>query len=112
MRFYANENFAQPAVEALRSLGHNVLTTSDTGKSGHAIPDDEVLSFATKENRVVLTFNRRDFIRLHNENPGHAGIIVCSYDPNFEQLAKRIHDAILVKQTLTNDLLRINRAGS
>ena len=32
-RLYADENFAQPAVERLRELGHDVLTVQDAGKA-------------------------------------------------------------------------------
>ncbi len=74
-RFYANENFPLPAVEELRRLGHDVLTIADTGKAGQALPDEMVLAFACSENRVLLTFNRRHFARLHSMLPGHAGIV-------------------------------------
>ena len=47
-RFYANENFPKPVVEALRAEGHEVLTTEEAGKSDQEIPDDEVLAFATE----------------------------------------------------------------
>ena len=54
---YANENFPLPAVAALRRLGHNLLTTYESGKAGQAIPDEEVLAFASSESRIVLTLN-------------------------------------------------------
>ena len=38
LRLYANENFPQPVVEALRRLGHDVLTTHDAGRSGRRCP--------------------------------------------------------------------------
>ena len=82
-RLYANENFPLPAVLELRQLGHDVLTVVETGKAGQAVPDDEVLAFATAEGRAVLTVNRRHFIRLHGEQPDHAGIVVCTFDPDF-----------------------------
>jgi predicted nuclease of predicted toxin-antitoxin system len=63
-RLYSNENFPLPAVEALRAKGHDVLTTRDAGKANEGIPDDEVLEFASREGRAVLTHNRKDFIRL------------------------------------------------
>ena len=31
---YANENLPLPAVEALRQLSHNVLTTAESGNAG------------------------------------------------------------------------------
>jgi len=77
-RLYANENFPQPVVEVLRRLGHDVLTTHDAGRSGKAIPDSEVLRFAVKDGRAVVTINRRDFIRLHRQDSHHAGVVVCS----------------------------------
>jgi len=64
-RFYANENFPLPAVEELRRLGNDVLTIQETGRGGQALPDREVLDLARVENRILLTVNRRHFIRLH-----------------------------------------------
>lgn len=46
--FYANENFPRRVVELLRVLGHDVLTTQDSGKAGQSIPDEDVLAFATQ----------------------------------------------------------------
>lgn len=108
-RIYSNENFPQPAVAALRRLGHDVLTVMEAGAANQAIPDDEVLAFATTQNRVLLTLNRQDFIRLHRANPNHAGIIVCTFDVDFSQLAGRIHTAIEAEGGLAGKLVRVNR---
>jgi len=43
---YANENFPLSVVEELRRLGHDVLTTYESGRAGIAVPDDEVLAFS------------------------------------------------------------------
>jgi hypothetical protein len=110
-RLYANENFPLATVEALRRLGHEVLTTMDAGQAGQAVPDQAVLDFATRDERALLTFNRRDFIRLHNADPGHAGIIACTYDPDFNALAARIHDALRDGSSTRGRLIRINRSG-
>jgi predicted nuclease of predicted toxin-antitoxin system len=80
---YSNENFPLPVVEKPREAGHDVLTIQEAGKSDQALPDAEVLAFAKRENRAVLTLNRLHFIRLHREQPDHAGIIVCKFDPDF-----------------------------
>ena len=108
-KLYTNENFLQPAVEALRVLGHDVLTTLDSGNAGQAISDPEVLAFATANERVVVTFNRKHFIRLHQENDDHTGIIVCTVDVDFEGLAQRIHDALEASSDMNGKLIRINR---
>lgn len=109
-RFYSNENFPQGTVEALRQLGHDVLTSHEAGRSRQSIPDEDVLSYATEQNRVVLTLNRRDFISLHNTTSGnHAGIVVCTQDVNYQAQAKRIHEAITGIEPLSGQLLRVNR---
>ncbi len=106
---YANENFPLPVVEALRELGHNLLTTYESGKAGQAIPDEEVLAFAIGESRIVLTLNRRHFIRLHQTTPNHSDIIVCTYDPDFEALADRLHKALEAYADWGGRLIRVNR---
>jgi len=109
MKLYANENFPLPAVEALRESGYDVLTTLDAGKAGQAEPDDEVLDFARKNGRVLLTLNRRHFIKLHNQNPDHSGIIVCSFDPDFNAQAVRIDKAIRDNADMKGKLVRVTR---
>jgi predicted nuclease of predicted toxin-antitoxin system len=108
-RLYSNENFPLPVVEKLRALGHDILTIQDAGKADQALPDAEVLAFATRENRAVLTLNRLHFIRLHRQQPNHAGIIVCTFDLAFEAQAERIHKAIAGQSVLNGQLLRVNR---
>jgi Domain of unknown function (DUF5615) len=88
---YTNENFRRKIVIALRELGHGVLTFFEAGNANLGISDEDVLIFAHAEKRIVLTFNRKDFIRIHNKNPTHSGIIVCTEDSNNLALAQRIH---------------------
>lgn len=108
-RFYADEQFPRRIVEALQALGHDVFTVQAAGKRG--LPDEEVLAFAIQENRVVLTLNRRHFIRLHHQQPDHAGIIVCNDDSDREGIAMRVNAAIANIETLNEMLIRVNRPG-
>ena len=71
---YANENFPLPLVRPLRELGHNLSSTYESGKVGQAMSDEAILAFAISESWIVLTFNRRHFIRLHQVMPAHKGI--------------------------------------
>jgi len=109
LRFYADEDFPLPVVEALRQMGHDVITAYESGKANQSIADDEVLTFATAQTRALLTMNRRDFIRLHRERPDHGGILVCRFDPDCPALARRIHAAVDPLSSLSGQLLRINR---
>jgi hypothetical protein len=108
-RLYSNENFPLPTVEGLRALGHDVLTTHEAGKADQALPDAEVLAFATREGRAVLTLNRLHFTRLHQKRPDHAGIIVCKFDPDFASQGERIHKAIAGIESLAGRLIRVHR---
>lgn len=90
-------------------LGHDVLTTLDSDNAGQAIPDHEVLAFAKQRGCILVTFNRKHFIRLHNENSDHAGIIVCTVDSDFEALAERIHAVLEVTPDMSGQLIRVNR---
>jgi hypothetical protein len=108
-RLYSNENFPLPVVEALRGRGHDVVTSAEAGRANQRIPDEDVLQFAVQEGRAVLTLNRQDFISLHRRNSGHAGIIVCTFNPDFAALAEKIHTALETTGRLDGQLLRINR---
>ena len=110
--FYANENFPLRVVRALRACGHDVLTTAEAGEAGRAVTDEAVLAFATHHERVVLTLNRRDFIRLHQQNPAHAGIVVCTQDADVIRQGARIDRAITEVGTLAGHLIRVHRPAS
>ena len=109
-RFYSNENFPIQTVRALRRLGHDVLTSHDAGNANRSVPDEEVLQFATSARRVLLTQNRLHFLRLHQRKAvAHAGIVICTYDPDFNRLATRIHDQVAGREVLDGLLLRVYR---
>ncbi|MEG4200216.1 DUF5615 family PIN-like protein [Microcoleus sp. Pol12A5] len=106
-RLYADEQFPFPVGALLRNFGHDALTIQEAGNAGD--DDPEVLAFAVNNDRAVMTQNRRHFIRLHAQQPDHAGIIVCTDDKNLERLARRINDAIAGEESLRGKLIRVNR---
>jgi len=109
-RLYADENFPFPVVEELRQLGHDVLTLQEAGYGGQSIPDETVMEQAIRANRSLLTINRKHFIALHKKSSNHAGIVVCSFDPQFIDQAHRIHQALeTFGEKFSGQLLRINR---
>ncbi len=110
LKLYTNENFPMPTVKFLRNFGYDVLTSQDTGNANQSISDDKVLIFSTLQKRVLLTLNRRDFIKLHQATINHAGIIICTEDTNFEALAMRIHKEISQTTLFENQLIRIYKS--
>jgi hypothetical protein len=106
---YADENVPFPLVEALRALGHDVLTAFDDGRANQRIPDPDVLARAVDLGRAVLTNNRRDFHRLHAAQPIHGGIITFTDDPDPQALAARTDAKIAAAGRLENQLIRIVR---
>lgn len=111
-RFYADEQFPLATTRRLRELSHDVQTVQDAGKANQGISDEDVLAFAASVERAVLTLNRRDFIRLHQQNILHSGIVVMRDDRNRIQLANRIHLAIQREPSLTGKLIRVKKGDS
>ena len=110
-RLYADEQFPREVSELLRTMGHDVLTVQEAGNANLGIPDEEVLAFAVSNNRVVITLNRQDFIRLHRINTDHTGIIVCTNDTDRPRMAARINEVIAAEEPLAGKLIRVIRPG-
>ena len=111
-RLYADEQFPRQVSELLRTMGHDVLTVQEAGNANLGIPDEEVLAFAISNNRVVITLNRQDFIRLHRANTNHLGIIVCTNDTDRPRMATRVNEVIAAEATLAGKLIRVVRPAS
>jgi hypothetical protein len=109
MLFYADENFPLDVVIELRRLGNDVLTAFEDGRANQAIEDEKVLRRAIKLNRAVLTINRIDFKKLHESNPNHSGIVICTFDGDFVGQARRIHETCSEMREIKNELVRIYR---
>ena len=66
-------------IRALRSRNADVLTVADVGMLNKS--DEEQLDWARQNNRVIFSFNIRDFYRLHTviigQGLSHAGIIIA-----------------------------------
>lgn len=105
----ADENFSREVSRLLSELGHDVITLQDLGLSGIKFPDESVLEKAIELERCILTFNRKDFIRLHKKNPLHTGIIICTFSADHIRLTEKIHLTISEMESLKNQLIRIYR---
>ena len=109
MHLYADEDFSFPVVLILRLLGYDIVTAQEDGLT--AAPDPDILARAHALGRVVLTFNRRDFERLHRQGAVHSGILSATHDSDFPALAGRIH-TILSGLSPGRWCLRVNKPHS
>jgi hypothetical protein len=109
MELYADENFPLRVVQELRRLGHDVLTAFEDGRANQSITDKALLARATEINRALLSLNRLDFKRLHSQNLNHAGIIICTEDPDRIGQAERVAESIAQAAELTGQLIRVYR---
>lgn len=102
---FADEDFSHRVVRFLRAYGHDVLTIQMVGHDNIGLPDPDVLEYATFLERTVLTFNGKDFERLHWINDQHAGIIICSQLIRPKLLAQQIHRTIQAQASLLGQLI-------
>jgi predicted nuclease of predicted toxin-antitoxin system len=79
MRFLANENFPLPSVQRLRQAGHDVSAISEISPG---VKDFVVLSRASEEQRIVLTFDRDYGELIYRLGlPAPFGVIYFRFDP-------------------------------
>src|ERR1051326_3378628 len=109
MSLYADENLPLRVIEELRRLGHDVLTAFEDGKANQAVTDADLLTRAIELKRTLLTLNRQDFKRLHLQVPNHAGIIICTEDPDRVGQAERIHRSVADADEVQGKLIRVYR---
>lgn len=81
IKLYLDEDSINRALfKALRSRNIDVLTAQEASQM--QVSDQEHLDYAVSLNRVVFTFNTRDFVKLHtaylSTGRHHSGIIVSN----------------------------------
>jgi hypothetical protein len=67
------------------------------------------LIFLRLLSRILLTLNRKDFKKLHNQNPNHLGIVICTEDIDFTGQAERIDKALKDSGEIKEQLIRVYR---
>jgi predicted lactoylglutathione lyase len=114
VRLYADENFELPVIKKLREKGYDILTALEAGNANQGIPDEDVLAFAIREHRAVITLNYNNFKNLHKRDNNHHGIVICVSTRRKEDrddLVDRIDFILKDKESLDNELIRVNRAN-
>ena len=93
MNIFADECVYQVTVTLLRSQGHDIVTAQEVGLAGKA--DEEILAYATRHERVLLTIDL-DFSNLRHYPPkSHHGIIVAKIRPRNAKAVHRVLEHML-----------------
>lgn len=81
MKLLLDEHYSPVVAVQLRERDHNVLATAES-RELRELQDEELLRWAQRERRVVVTENVRDFMVLHHAylqfGEVHAGILFTS----------------------------------
>ncbi len=83
MKLYFDEHVHPLVAVMLRERGIDCRTTQEAGNLG--TEDEDQLRYATAQGRVLVTFDRRDFLALARQwasmNQSHAGLILSTQCP-------------------------------
>ncbi|MEO0731862.1 MAG: DUF5615 family PIN-like protein [Bacteroidota bacterium] len=72
-----DEDFNHKVLAALSKVGYDVTSIKELGLDRKWYSDEEVLNTAIELGRIVLTHNKKHFIKLHRKIKYHPGIITC-----------------------------------
>jgi len=92
MRLLADENLPRLSVQMLRSRGHDVIWVKEERPG---ITDPAVLSFATSERRLLLTFDKGDFGKLIFQDKQKAPFGIILFRLRNERLPSEIAQIIV-----------------
>jgi hypothetical protein len=98
IRFHLDENVPSAIAEGLRRRGIDATMTAQAGLLGAG--DEKQLDFAHLEGRVLVTFDT-DFLRIHNRQIPHAGIV---YSPKGKRsVGELIHGLLMIAECLARE---------
>ena len=97
IRLLLDEDIHKSTAEQLRLRGYDAVHVVEIGRAG--LSDEEQLTFASGEDRILISFNVRDYVKLHEayhqQGKKHSGIILSKQVPIGEfikKLAKILHN--------------------
>jgi len=109
--FYLDEHIQTSLADALRLRGVDILTTQEARNIG--FNDYDQLNYAQEKGRVLLSYNKKDFAKIHYEfmknDKSHTGIVLSNQLP-IGQVLKRLMRLYftLSKEEMRNRLEYLN----
>ena len=108
MRLLLDEQISPRVARALRELSHDVVTVLEEELAG--APDETLWSWAIGEQRVIVTYNIRDFTPLASQfftdETEHADLVLISsrtiVPEDFGALIQALDRLIATERDLTN----------
>jgi predicted nuclease of predicted toxin-antitoxin system len=96
-KILADENIPKSVVSWLRSVGHDVVRSSEIGLKGAV--DRNVIKRADEEGRVILTLDM-DFASLYHQMGGFFGVVIVRVHPATPARIKSFLERVFVKVDL------------
>jgi predicted nuclease of predicted toxin-antitoxin system len=98
IKLLANENFPYKSIHYLRDKGFDIVSI---GMDNPSIKDDEIMEIASKEERIILTFDRDygELIFKHNYKP-EKGVIYLRLSEYEPELPGHIIEEILLDKEI------------
>jgi predicted nuclease of predicted toxin-antitoxin system len=112
VRFLADENLSRQTVELLSDLGFDVKDVGEACLRGSE--DDEVVRFAERENRMIITLDLGYGSIYYFSKKGRVGMIVLRvHPPTVEEVNRVLKDFLskvdLEKEKLTKCLIMLDK---
>ena len=108
-RLYVDADISRDFVQALRAAGHDVAYAVDSAPEGRS--DALHLAWAAMEERILLTFNKRDYQFLHRtlttllvfrvSQYSHAGILTSTSQLGAKDWAAEVNRLLQVGEPLS-----------
>lgn len=98
----------------LIEAGHDVQVPADLDPPLTGAADAVHFAYAKANDRVILTFNPRDFLDLHEEDSNHPGILTVyqdndpTKDMSYREMVKAISNLESTDVTITGEFWSLN----
>ena len=106
-RLFADENIPPRIVQGLQNHGVDIITTTDAQLDNRKTSDPDILAYASGVGRAVITFDRGDYKKLHQQSNAHSGIILLKQNMPLPMLIEKVAALALSQADLSGKVHRV-----